>query len=148
MKRSIIASVSALAVATAVFWALPGLASAQKGGKNGPTTSTATAAISVHAGSTLWLGGMVSFDTTVPSGVKYPRIEIMCNAASDGSQIWAVTGTNTETFVLGGASSPWLDAPQAVHCQADLYENIWNGNNPQQRTIYASTTFDAAAAPA
>lgn len=141
MKLRLIAST--LAVTAVVVVGLSGTASAAKGGKNAGAAA-AVATISLAPGSQPWLGGTVTFTSVSPAGVKNPRISVRCFDAAQ-AVVFGETGTSDHVFVLGGGMSAWLMNPMAVRCSAELYEIVWNGNNPQEYTSYAMTWFDAGA---
>jgi hypothetical protein len=75
--------------------------------------------------------------------VKNPRIQVMCY--QNGVMVYSEAGAPDHAFLLGGASSQWVgNGGGPASCHADLFELVWNGNNPQQVTMLASTDFPAA----
>jgi hypothetical protein len=84
----------------------------------------------------------VSFTTSYSSNVKNPRIGLVCYQG--GEAVYAEQGSVDHTFSLGGSSSAWLTNGGPASCTATLFDLIWNGNNPQQVVLLASTAFDAA----
>lgn len=65
----------------------------------------------------------------------------------NGDLVYGETGSADHMFLLGGnvdRGSIWRIVGGAASCKADLFDLIWNGNNPQEVVWLASTTFDAA----
>ena len=110
---------------------------AGKGGHNSPTTSSI---VLDQPGPSL--GSAVTFTTAYPSSAKNPRVQVMCY--QNGVLVYTDAEAAGSSFMLGGSWSQWLMNGGAAHCQADLYNLVWNGSGPQQVTTLASTTFDAA----
>jgi hypothetical protein len=88
------------------------------------------------------LGNQMNFTTTWSNSVKNPRVQLACY--QNGTQVYGEAGTPDHMFTLGGYASPWVTNGGTASCRADLYDLQWNGNNPQQVTWLANTTFDAA----
>jgi hypothetical protein len=107
---------------------------AGKGGRNAPVASSIVLDQSSPA-----LGSTVTFTTAYSGSVKNPRVQVMCY--QNDALVYADAESAGSSFVLGGSWSQWLVNGGPAHCQADLYNLVWNGNNPQQVTILASTTF-------
>lgn len=101
-----------------------------------------TPSISLASGSDARLGGTVSFDTVYPKNTKNPRVAVLCYQA--GTLVYAETGSPDHVFLLGGAASPWLAAGGSASCEAQAYSDQFWPNRLEQRTIYATTTFNAA----
>ena len=105
------------------------------------TAATTTASIKLNE-SNPHLGSTVTFTTTYPKSVKYPRVAVRC--FQNETMVYAEAGTYDHAFVLGGASSDWLRAGGAASCTAELFYFIWHGNNPQEYYNLAWTSFNAA----
>jgi hypothetical protein len=139
MKHQIASSLvvaAGLAIAVA-----PALASKGGNGGGGGTNSASAPKISL-VGSTAY-ETYATFSTIYPNSVKNPRIQVMCY--QNGSLVYAEAGAPDHAFLLGGASSQWVaNGGGSASCHADLVDLVWNGNNPQQVTIVASTDFVAA----
>ena len=135
MTRRIPAAI--LFIATLTLGALSGTVSTASAGKLAATTSSITLnQLDAH------LGGNITFTVSYPDKVKSPRIAVLCYQG--GVLVYGEAGAFDHVFVLGGAGSDWLRAGGAASCTAELFYITWNGNNPQQWTSLATTTFDAA----
>jgi len=140
MKRHFI---SCLIVATSLAIAVaPALASkGGNGGGGGGTTSTSSPMISLNGSAAF--ESYATFATSYPNSVKNPRIQVRCY--QNGSMVYAEAGAPDHAFLLGGAASQWIaNGGGSASCHADLFELVWNGNNPQQVRMLASTDFPAA----
>jgi hypothetical protein len=123
--------------------ATPALSKGGKGGGGGSGSSAASASISLNEANPA-LGSSITFSSSYASGVKNPRIQVMCYQDNGATLVYGEAGSPDHVFLLGGGSSQWLANGGLASCHADLFELIWNGNNPQQVTMLASTAFDAA----
>ena len=86
------------------------------------------------------LGSTVTFTVTVPSSVKAPRVSVMCSQGT--ALVYGEAGTFDHAFLLGGASSVWLQVGGAADCAVDLF--YWDYAGQQQVYVWlASTTFSA-----
>jgi hypothetical protein len=87
-----------------------------------------------------YLGEWVDF-TTDPGSAKNPLIVVNCY--QNASLVWGQVGLVTDSFKLGGDSSPWLaNGGGPASCHADLENLIWHGGNMQQWVWLAGTDFD------
>ena len=91
-----------------------------------------------------YLGSTVTLTTTYAKTVKSPRIAIRCFQGE--KLVYAEAGTYDHGFLLGGGWSEWLEIGGPAHCTAELFYIIWHGNNPQEVTSLALTSFEAAGA--
>lgn len=107
----------------------------------------------LDASSQLELGGTVTFTVgTIPKADKNPGVSVQC---------WAIGAPETDpviygalqfrdepylwtSFVLGGGSSHWLEAPQPAHCRADLLNYDLHGVETIT-TIAGPVYFEAGA---
>ena len=140
MNRHIALSlVVALGMAIAVA---PALASkGGNGGGGGGANSTTDPKISLKGSAAYET--YATFSTTYPNSAKNPRVQVMC--FQNGAMVYSEAGAPDHAFLLGGASSLWVgNGGGPASCHADLFELVWNGNNPQQVTMLASTDFPAA----
>jgi hypothetical protein len=89
------------------------------------------------------IGDSVNFTTVIPTNVQNPRVEVLCY--QNGSLVYGEGGAPTDSFLLGGGGSVWLDhGGGAASCVANLYYFAWKAGQPA--TVYlATTSFDAAA---
>jgi hypothetical protein len=118
-------------------------ASTAGAGKVTPSISLASVSSNTAASTTQpTLGSSVTFNTTIPSNVKNPRVEVLCY--QNGALVYGEAGAPTDAFVLGGGGSIWLyEGGGAANCVANLY--YFGQVNGQSASIYlATTTFDAA----
>ena len=109
---------------------------------NVPTTQLA--AFTATGDATIWpaLGDSVTFAVTYPKTVeKYgPRIQVLCY--QDGALVYGEAGPYYQSFLLGGASSDWLNnSPGPASCVADLY--YWSYQGGQKFNWLASVEFSA-----
>jgi hypothetical protein len=146
-RRNTLFSRKSLFVTIAVFFAL-GAAAPSLAGKGGGSSETATIALNqplAAATAVSWpaLGSSVDFATAYPRGTKNPRIEVRCYDAA-GSLVYAEAGDTAHVFDLGGYASNWKTNGGSASCTARLFDLVWNGNNPQQVTWLALTSFNAA----
>jgi len=88
------------------------------------------------------LGETITFTTVFPSSTKNPRIQVECY--QNGVLVYGEAGSYDHAFLLGGGASIWLTNGGPAYCDADLFDLIWNGNNPQQVVMLSSMGFDAA----
>lgn len=94
------------------------------------------------------LGEWITFTTSISGlpGWADPRIQIVCE--QNGQVVYGEAGPSTQRFLLGGASSPWLnssdgaDATQPAQCVATLY--FWQFHPRQVFNPLASISFEAA----
>src|SRR6516225_2840805 len=88
--------------------------------------SGTTASIALRPGDPS-LGESVSFVTTYPSSAKNPVIEVNCY--QNGTLVWGEVGLVGGSYKLGGDSSPWLNnGGGSATCEAELLNQVWNGN--------------------
>lgn len=105
------------------------------------------ATISLNPGPAPALGVEVTFSYTLPSNLHLPpigepgsaSIRIDAYRPSDGGHIFATAGYADRSFLLGGASSPWLTEGGPAQCVATLYYLKNNKVND-----LASVAFEAA----
>jgi hypothetical protein len=136
----VIAVVAALAFAAMIATGRPGSAAGAL------ARSTTEASITLASSGTTArtqpaLGTSVAFDTTYASNTKNPRIEVLCYQS--GSLVYGEAGSVGHSFVLGGASSVWVETGGSATCQANLFYFYWKGGQ-QFYKLLASTSFDAA----
>jgi hypothetical protein len=141
MRRVLFGSLIAGACFVTTLSAAPKVAGTASIVLNVPATSVA--AFSGTA-ATLWptLGDAVTFGVSVPKAVERqdPRIQVMCYQGT--TLVYGEAGPYTQAFLLGGASSDWLNTSQGpAHCVADLY--YWSYQGGQKFNWLASTAFDA-----
>ena len=86
------------------------------------------------------LGSSVNFGATFPRGTKNPWVSLTCY--QEGTFVYAEGGNPSQTFTLGGASSPWLSSPGPASCTAELGDLYWRGGQ-EYYTYLAETHFDA-----
>lgn len=134
-----------LSIVGIVALAFPAATSAGKGG--GTTTSPWIALGSVTDGTAAAttqpkLGSSVQFATGYAKNTRNPWVSLMCY--QDGALVYGEGGTPDHTFVLGGASSDWLQAGGAASCRAELGDLYWKGGY-EYYTYLADTSFGAAA---
>jgi hypothetical protein len=118
-------------------------ASTASAAKVAPSISLNTASGTAGAAATQpALGTWVTFNTTIPSNVRIPRVEVLCY--QNGSLVYGEAGAPTDAFLLGGGGSIWLyEGGGAANCVANLY--YFGQVNGVSTAIYlATTTFDAA----
>lgn len=114
--------------------------------------------LAVASGSTLSLGGTVTFDYTadnLPKSAGTPGVLISCYGTAgsyNGAVVWTTAGYADHSFVLGGSYAAqgvwgiWYDGSggvigsysDSVHCVASLY--FWSHNS---QVVLATTEFDA-----
>lgn len=105
--------------------------------------------IAIASGSTLSLGGTVTFDTTVNDlpGNADARVEVQCfqDTDSDGQiddlvygEAWGVG----VPFLLGSGSSLWLTNGGPAHCVAKL--NYYDSHPTYHMVVLDTVEFDAA----
>ena len=86
------------------------------------------------------LGSTVTFTVTSPRAVKAPRVSVTCSQGT--TLVYGEAGTFDHTFLLGGASSLWLELGGPSDCTADLF--YWDYVGQQQIYVWlAQTTFTA-----
>ena len=86
------------------------------------------------------LGSTVTFTVEAPRSVKAPRVSVMCSQGS--TLVYGEAGTFDHAFLLGGASSLWLELGGPADCTADLF--YWDYVGQQQVYVWlAQTTFTA-----
>jgi hypothetical protein len=86
------------------------------------------------------LGSTVTFTVEAPRSVKAPRVSVMCSQGT--TLVYGEAGTFDHAFVLGGASSLWLELGGPVDCDADLF--YWDYVGQQQVYVWlANVTFSA-----
>ena len=140
-------TIATAVAALAVAFAAPAIAekggngrgNGSGGGDGANATSTGTI---VRNESSSALGSTVTFSTSYSSNVKNPRVQVMCY--QNGALVYGEAGSVDHTFTLGGYASQWVTNGGPASCKADLFDLVWNGNNPQQVTWLATTSFDAA----
>ena len=86
------------------------------------------------------LGTTVTFTVSVPSSVKAPRVSVTCSQGT--SLVYGEAGAFDHAFLLGGASSVWLQVGGAAECAVDLF--YWDYVGQHQVYVWlASTAFSA-----
>src|SRR5881392_3132389 len=91
-----------------------------------------------------YLGEWVNFTAIYPGTVKNPRIVVNCYQ-NETTLVWGEVGLVTDSFKLGGDSSPWLDNKGGpASCYADLEDLTWHGHNMQQWVEVAGVEFDVS----
>ena len=86
------------------------------------------------------LGTTVTFTVTAPRSVKAPRVSVTCSQGT--TLVYGEAGTFDHAFLLGGASSLWLELGGPADCTADLF--YWDYVGQQQVYVWlAQTTFSA-----
>ena len=86
------------------------------------------------------LGSTVTFTVTAPASVKAPRVSVMCSQGT--ALVYGEAGTFDHAFLLGGASSVWLQVGGTAECAVDLF--YWDYVGQQQVYVWlASTSFTA-----
>ena len=106
--------------------------------------TTPVAAFTAAGDAAIWpaIGDSVTFTVTFPkTAEKYgPRIQVMCY--QNGTLVYGEAGPYYHAFLLGGASSDWLNhSPGPATCVADLY--YWSYQGGQKFNWLASVQFDA-----
>lgn len=86
------------------------------------------------------IGSSVAFGSTYPKATKNPWVSLTCYQGDTFA--YAEGGSPSQTFTLGGASSPWLSSPGPAVCTAELGDLYWRGGH-QYYTLLAETSFDA-----
>jgi hypothetical protein len=136
-KRITLIGIAALSLA---LTAAPAFAARGGGGKLAPSGPS----IKVDQSSPA-LGSSVTFTSSYPGSTKNPRIQVMCY--QNGQLVYGEAGAADHIFLLGGnpdRGSIWRMVGGSASCTADLFDLIWNGNNPQQVAWLATTSFNAA----
>ena len=134
-----IVATTVLAVATVTGKAPSGVGSALAGKVTTSSISlTGTSAKAAAIQPTL--GSTVSFDTTYPTTIKNPRIEVLCYQS--GTLVYGEAGGVNDTFVLGGGWSVWLEKGGAADCVANLYYFGFHAGKQTYNKL-ASTSFSA-----
>ena len=110
-------------------------ASAGEGGGKAPVPSS----IVLHQ-SNPYLGEWIDFVTTYPGTVKNPRVIVNCY--QNDALVWGEVGLVTDSFKLGGDSSPWVEIGGPASCYADLENLIWHGHNMQEWDWLAGADFE------
>jgi hypothetical protein len=128
--------------ASLLVGAVPALAKNGGGGGNGGNNQQQVSYVLTLNESGPHLGGTVTFTATYPKSSKNPRIQVMCYQA--GVLVYGEAGAYDQSFLLGGGSSLWLTNGGPASCIADSFDLVMNGNNMQEVTWVAETTFDAA----
>ena len=86
------------------------------------------------------LGSTVTFTVTAPRSVKAPRVSVMCSQGA--TLVYGEAGTFDHAFLLGAASSLWLELGGPADCTADLF--YWDYVGQQQIYVWlADVTFSA-----
>ena len=118
-------------------------ASTANAGKVAPSISLNTVSGTAGAAATQpALGTWLTFNTTIPSNVRIPRVEVLCY--QNGALVYGEAGGPTDAFQLGGGGSIWLyEGGGAANCVANLY--YFGQVNGQSTAIYLATTSFAAA---
>jgi hypothetical protein len=135
-----LSALALLAVACAVV-ATPAVAGKGGNGKGNGSTAATSASINLNEADPA-LGSELTFSTTYPNSAKNPRIDVRCY--QNGTLVYGEAGGVNQVFVLGGYASDWKAAGGPANCSARLFDLSWNGNNMQDVTWLASTSFDAA----
>jgi len=108
--------------------------------------------IALREGSDVRYQGKVAFDTTGDESLKNPRIWVAAYTPDTTDLIYGEGGSPSESFILGGGMSKWVEAGGGpAHCVAQLYyipnakgTGEWNGRGGQGAFVYlASCDFDA-----
>lgn len=142
-ERMRLGRAAVIAAGLALAIALPATTMAGKGGGGRSTTSwivLAAASGSGFAAAEPRLGDSVRFDTGYPTATKNPWISLTCY--QEGALVYGEGGKPDNDFVLGGASSRWVEAGGAASCRAELGDLFWRGGK-QYYTYLAHTTFEA-----
>ena len=105
MRRSILAALIAALLISGTALAVP------------PAPSGTLAITSLDA----QFGGAVTFSATTDNlkGYQYPLVYLACYQGA--TLVYGQLALPTETFILGGGSSPWWDSPGPADCEATLY---------------------------
>ena len=116
-------------------------------GKPKPHTVSASDSITLMTADPA-LGKWLTFSYVLVENVKSPRIQVICS--QNGTVVYGEAGPATQSFLLGGASSLWLNDParrsQPASCVATLYS--WDFTPVQVFIPYAWTPdFTAAGKP-
>jgi hypothetical protein len=70
------------------------------------------------------------------------RIVVNCYQ-NETTLVWGEVGPVTDSFKLGGDSSPWLDTRADRHPATPTWKTLtWHGHNMQQWVELAGTEFD------
>jgi hypothetical protein len=135
-----LSALALLTVACAVV-VTPAVAGKGGNGKGNGSTAATSASINLNEADPA-LGSELTFSTTYPNSAKNPRIDVRCY--QNGTLVYGEAGGVNHVFVLGGYASDWKSAGGPGNCSARLFDLSWNGNNMQDVTWLASTSFDAA----
>jgi hypothetical protein len=103
---------------------------------SGPQTST-TASIALTPGDPS-LSESVTFVTTYPKATKSPAVEINCYQNS--VLVWGQVGLVTDSYKLGGDSSPWLTNGGTATCFSNL-DSITFKAGVETKTVLATMSF-------
>ena len=134
MKKTLLLAMVAAAVA--VMLTVPALVNAKR-----PNANLAASSVSIMQ-SDPHLGDWVTFSFSVPSTVRYPRVEIRCS--QNGELVYAEAGPANQEYLLGSGSSTWKSIGGEADCTVTVYEWDWH---PQQTFHpYATSSFHAGAA--
>jgi len=86
------------------------------------------------------LGSSVAFGAVYPKATKNPWVSLICYQGD--TLVYGEGGVVDGTFMLGGASSLWLDTPGPAVCNAELGDLYWRGGH-EYYTYLTDTTFTA-----
>jgi hypothetical protein len=99
------------------------------------------ASVSGGASAQPQLGSTVNFVTRYSSTYKNPRVVIQCYQGN--VVVWSYVGLTTDSYKLGGDSSPWLDNGGSATCVADLDNLTWD-HKVESFTQLANDVFTAS----
>lgn len=88
------------------------------------------------------LGDTVTFTTTVPKLKGNEQALIVVTCYQGDALVWSWLDTPDAGFVLGSASSPWLQVGGPAECRADL-DSYKTSPGPDEITVLATTVFHA-----
>lgn len=128
-------------LAIVVMLAVPVSAFAGKGSTMTPWIRLATTDGTAVAAAQPRLGSSVRFSTGYPTTAKNPWVSVTCY--QDGVMVYGEGNSPSSDFVLGGASSLWVNAGGAASCRAELGDLYWRGGHQYYKYL-AHTNFDAA----
>jgi hypothetical protein len=143
MRRTVYGLIAALSVFGVTLAAAPRTSSPATIALNVPS-SQVTAFTGTSGSATIYpsLGDSVTFSVTYPKTVEKfgPRIQVLCY--QNGTLVYGEAGPYYQAFLLGGASSNWLNnSPGPANCVADLY--YWSYQGGQKFNWLASVEFEA-----
>jgi hypothetical protein len=121
--------------------AVPASAFAGKGGGSSTPSWIALSSVGgAFAAAQPNLGSSVRFSSGYPTSTKNPWVSLTCKQGE--TMVYGEGGSPSSDFVLGGASSLWLEVGGAAACRAELGDLYWRGGH-QYYTFLAVTNFDA-----